>query len=333
MKILNGDNVSTQPGLFDRLLNLTTEQRNPLTMDIDTRSIPEILKIINEEDKRVASAVENEIIYIAKAVEIVVDSLKKGGRLVYVGAGTSGRLGVLDAAECPPTFGVHPKMVQGIIAGGKKAMFHAQEGAEDSEGGGVKDINKMKVNEKDVVCGIAASLQTPYVVGATIQAKKRGAKTIYVTTNPRKKFSLPEFSRIAKAVDVAICPEVGPEVIMGSTRMKSGTAQKLVLNMITSAAMIRLGKVYENMMIDLQLTNQKLKERAKRVVMTITGIEYEAAADYIERADGQVKTALVMIKAKISKKEAQERLRKADGFVRSAINMVIENHNNSGVTR
>jgi N-acetylmuramic acid 6-phosphate etherase len=214
---------------------------------------------------------------------------------------------------------VHPEMVQGIIAGGKKAMFRAQEGAEDNEGGGVKDINKMKVNRKDVVCGIAASLQTPYVVGATIQAKKRGAKTIYVTTNPRKKFSRPEFSRLAKAIDVAICPEVGPEAIMGSTRMKSGTAQKLVLNMITTAAMIRLGKVYENMMIDLQPTNLKLKERAKRVVMTITGIEYEAAAEYLERADGQVKTALVMIKAKISKKEAQERLRKVDGFVRSAI--------------
>jgi N-acetylmuramic acid 6-phosphate etherase len=288
-------------------------------MDIDARSIPEILKIINEEDKRVASAVEGEISYIAKAVELVVDSFKKGGRLIYVGAGTSGRLGVLDAVECPPTFGVRPEMVQGIIAGGKKAMFRAQEGAEDNEDRGVKNINAMKVNEKDVVCGIAASLQTPYVVGATIQAKRRGAKTIYVTTNPRKKFSLPEFSRLAKAIDVAICPEVGPEVIMGSTRMKSGTAQKLVLNMITTAAMIRLGKVYENMMIDLQLTNQKLRERAKRVVMTITGIEYEAAAKHLEMADGQVKTALVMIKANISKNEALDRLRKADGFVRSAI--------------
>ncbi len=317
--MLNGDNVSVQSTLFDRLLSLTTEQRNPLTMDIDTRSIPEILKIINEEDKRVASAVESEIIYITEAVEIVVESFKKGGRLIYVGAGTSGRLGILDAAECPPTFGVRPEMVQGIIAGGKKAMFRAQEGAEDNEDRGVKNINAMKVNEKDVVCGIAASLQTPYVVGATIQAKRRGAKTIYVTTNPRKKFSLPEFSKLAKAIDVAICPEVGPEVIMGSTRMKSGTAQKLVLNMITTAAMIRLGKVYENMMIDLQLTNQKLKERAKRVVMTITGIGYEAAGLQLEKADGQVKTALVMIKANISKNEALVRLRKADGFVRSAI--------------
>lgn len=288
-------------------------------MDIDTRSIPEILKIINEEDKRVASAVENEIVYIAKAVEIVVDSFKKGGRLIYLGAGTSGRLGVLDAVECPPTFGVDPKKVQGIIAGGEKAMFRAQEGAEDHEEGGVKDINEIAVGNKDVVCGIAASLQTPYVVGAVIEAKRRGAKTIYLTTNPRKKFSIPEFSELSKAIDVAICPEVGPEVIMGSTRMKSGTAQKLVLNMITTAAMIRIGKVYENMMIDLQLTNQKLKERAKRVVMTITGIGYEAAAEYLEKADGQVKTALVMIKANVSKIDALNRLQKADGVVRSAI--------------
>ena len=317
--MFNGDNVNSQSVLFDRLKNLTTEQRNPLTMDIDKRSIAEILKIINDEDKRIASAVENEIDYIARAIEIVVASFKKGGRLIYVGAGTSGRLGVLDAVECPPTYGVAPEMVQGIIAGGDKAMFRAQEGAEDTEEGGMRDIDQKGVDEKDVVCGIAASLQTPYVIGATKRAKSRGAKTIYVTTNPRKKFSSPEFSELASATDVAICPEVGPEVIMGSTRMKSGTAQKLVLNMITTAAMIRLGKVYQNMMIDLQLTNLKLKERAKRVVMTITDISYEAATDYLEKADGQVKTALVMIKANISKTEAQERLRKADGFVRSAI--------------
>ena len=319
MRIDNGDNVSVESTLFDRLRNLTTEQRNPSSMDIDARSISEILKIINEEDKQVAFAVENELLYIAKATEIVISSFRKGGRLIYVGAGTSGRLGVLDAVECPPTYGVVPEMVQGMIAGGDKAMFHAQEGAEDNEENGARDINEKDVNEKDVVCGIAASLQTPYVVGAIKRAKSRGAKTIYITTNPRKKFSLPEFSELAKAIDIPICPEVGPEVIMGSTRMKSGTAQKLVLNMITTAAMIRLGKVYENMMIDLRITNLKLKERAKRVVMTITGITYEAAAEYLEKADGQVKTALVMIKAKVSKNEAQERLRKADGFVRSAI--------------
>jgi N-acetylmuramic acid 6-phosphate etherase len=291
-------------------------------MDIDTRSISEILRIINDEDKRVAAAVEVEIDYIAKAVELVVVSFKKEGRLIYVGAGTSGRLGVLDAVECPPTFGTSPQMVRGLIAGGQKAMFRAQEGAEDHEDGGARDINEIGVTDKDVVCGIAASLQTPYVVGAVIQAKKKGAATIYVTTNPRKKLSLPEFDELAKAIDVAICPEVGPEVIMGSTRMKSGTAQKLVLNMITTTAMIRLGKVYENMMIDLQLTNQKLTERAKRIVMTITGIEYDTAAECLQKANGQVKTAIVMIKANISKDEALERLQKAGGFVRSAIDNI-----------
>ncbi len=288
-------------------------------MDIDARSIPEILKIINAEDKQVAVAVEAELDFIVKAVELVLDSFKKGGRLIYVGAGTSGRLGVLDAVECPPTFGVNPQMVRGLIAGGQKAMFRAQEGAEDREEAGARDIDDQAVNEKDIVCGIAASLQTPYVVGAVIHAKKRGAKTLYLTTNPRKNLSLPEFSELAKAIDVAICPEVGPEVIMGSTRMKSGTAQKLVLNMITTAAMIRLGKVYENMMIDLQLTNQKLTERAKRVVMAITGIKYEAAAEFLQKADGQVKTAIVMIKANITKDEALDRLQRSGGFVRSAI--------------
>ena len=290
-----------------------------MTMDIDARSIPEILKIINAEDKQVAVAVEAELDFIVKAVELVLDSFKKGGRLIYVGAGTSGRLGVLDAVECPPTFGVNPQMVRGLIAGGQKAMFRAQEGAEDREEAGARDIDDQAVNEKDIVCGIAASLQTPYVVGAVIHAKKRGAKTLYLTTNPRKNLSLPEFSELAKAIDVAICPEVGPEVIMGSTRMKSGTAQKLVLNMITTAAMIRLGKVYENMMIDLQLTNQKLTERAKRVVMAITGIKYEAAAEFLQKADGQVKTAIVMIKANITKDEALDRLQRSGGFVRSAI--------------
>ena len=288
-------------------------------MDIDNRSILEILKIINDEDKLVAIAVEKEIAYIAQAVEIVVNTFKRGGRLLYVGAGTSGRLGVLDAVECPPTFGVNPEMIQGMIAGGEKAMFRAQEGAEDKEDGGAKDIDGRHVTKKDTVCGIAASLQTPYVVGAVKRAKKKGAKTIYVTTNPRTKLALPEFQELAGSIDVAICPEVGPEVIMGSTRMKSGTAQKMVLNMITTTAMVRMGKVYENMMIDLQLTNQKLKERARRIVMTITDIKYDGAGEFLERADGQVKTALVMIKGNVSKSEARKRLERSGGFVRSAI--------------
>ena len=288
-------------------------------MDIDARSTREILTIINDEDKKIALAVEVQIPFITKAVDLVVASFRKGGRLVYIGAGTSGRLGVLDAAECPPTFGVSPDMVQGLIAGGERAMFKAQEGAEDKEENGANDIDAREINGSDVVCGIAASLRTPYVVGGVKRAKERGAKTLYVTTNPRTRLDSPEFADLKKAIDVAICAEVGPEIVMGSTRMKSGTAQKLVLNMITTAAMIRMGKVYENMMIDLQITNLKRREGEKRVVMTITGVEYDQAADSLERADGHVKTALVMIKAGVGREEARARLEKADGFVRAAI--------------
>ncbi len=288
-------------------------------MDIDARSVEEILKLINNEDKKIAEAIETQIQFIAKAVELVVAAFKKNGRLIYVGAGTSGRLGVLDAVECPPTFGTDTETVQGIIAGGRKAMFRAQEGAEDVEKDGARDIDEKKVRKHDVVCGIAASLRTPYVVGAVKRAKQHGARTIYVTTNPRLKFELPEFSDLKASIDVAICPEVGPEVIMGSTRMKSGTAQKLVLNMITTTTMIRLGKVYENMMIDLQMTNLKLRERAKRIVIAITGVSYEEAADYLTKSDFHVKLALVMMKAGVSLNEAKYRLKQANGFVRAAI--------------
>ncbi|MEX2116922.1 MAG: N-acetylmuramic acid 6-phosphate etherase [Bacteroidota bacterium] len=305
--------------LFEQLKQLSTEQRNPASADIDARSIVEIVTIINSEDHKVAAAVQKEIPFIAEAVQIVVDALKGGGRLIYVGAGTSGRLGVLDAAECPPTFGTDARTIQGMIAGGDRAMFKSQEGAEDKEENGAKDIDRKKVKKKDVVCGIAASLRTPYVMGAVKRAKARGAKTLYVTTNSRDKLYSQEFTELSRSVDVAVCPEVGPEVIMGSTRMKSGTAQKLVLNMITTAAMIRLGKVYENMMIDLQLTNEKLKERAKRIIMTITGVSYDEAAIALKKAGGHVKTALVMIKAGVDKKEAARRLKKAEGFVRRAI--------------
>lgn len=311
--------MTDQKKLFDQLARLSTEQRNSASMDIDARSIGDALRIINSEDKKIALAVEGEIPYIIKAVEIVVRVFKNGGRLLYAGAGTSGRLGVLDAVECPPTYGVPFEMVQGMIAGGEKAMFRAQEGAEDKEENGARDIDGYSVTDKDVVCGIAASLRTPYVIGAVKRAKALGAKTLYVTTNPRSRMYSPEFAEVAQVIDIAICPEVGPEVIMGSTRMKSGTAQKLVLNMITTTAMVRLGKVYENMMIDLQMTNLKLKERAKRVVMTITGVGYEEAAEYLERAGGHVKTALVMIKARVDRSEAIQRLEKADGFVRAAI--------------
>ncbi len=300
--------------IFDEISKLTTEQRNPKSINIDKLSTLDILKIINEEDKTIPFAVEKEIPYIEQAVEIVVHALKNGGRLLYFGAGTSGRLGVVDASECPPTFGTPYGMIDGFIAGGKEAMFRAQEGAEDYEENGANDVLSANVNNKDVVCGIAASRRTPYVVGAVKKAKELGAKTLFVTTNPREDFNI-------EGVDVAICPYVGPEVIMGSTRMKSGTAQKLVLNMITTTAMIRMGKTYENMMIDLQMTNKKLIERAKRIVMLITGISYEEAEEYLNKANYHVKSALVMIKAKVDYQEAQELLQKAGGFVRKAIEL------------
>lgn len=298
--------------LFEEISKLTTEQSNPHSMKIDLSPTSEILKIINQEDKLVPFAVEKELPYIEQAVEIIVDAFKHGGRLLYFGAGTSGRLGVVDASECPPTFGTPYGMIEGFIAGGKAAMFRAQEGAEDKEENGAKEVVAAKVNSKDVVCGIAASRRTPYVVGAVKKAKQLGAKTLYITTNPREDFDI-------KEVDVAICPYVGPEVVMGSTRMKSGTAQKLVLNMLTTASMIRLGKVYGNMMIDLQMTNKKLVERSIKIVMTITGLSYDEAAVALENAKGHVKTALVMILAKVDYKEAKLRLKKADGFVRRAI--------------
>ena len=300
--------------LFEEISKLSTEQQNPRSMEIDAKSTLEILKIINEEDKLVPYAVEQELPYIERAAEIIVNALKQGGRLLYFGAGTSGRLGVVDASECPPTFGTPFGMIEGFIAGGKEAMFRAQEGAEDKEENGAKEVIEANVSSKDVVCGIAASRRTPYVVGAVKKAKELGAKTLYLTTNPREDFDI-------KEVDVAICPYVGPEVVMGSTRMKSGTAQKLVLNMLTTTSMIRLGKVYENMMIDLQMTNKKLVERSKKIVMTITGLNYEEATSALEQAKGHVKTALVMIKAKVDYKEAIERLKQADGFVRKAIEL------------
>jgi N-acetylmuramic acid 6-phosphate etherase len=304
--------MSKENNLFDEISNLATEQRNPNSTNIDFASTNEILKIINNEDKSVPLAVEKELPYIEKAVDKIVETLKNGGRLLYFGAGTSGRLGVVDASECPPTFGTNPELIKGFIAGGKEAMFVAQEGAEDYEENGAADVIKAKVTNKDVVCGIAASRRTPYVIGAIKKAKNLGATTLYITCTPRETFNIPE-------VDIPICPYVGPEVVMGSTRMKSGTAQKLVLNMLTTASMIRLGKTYENMMIDLQMTNKKLVERAKRIVMTITDVNYEEATKFLEISKYHVKSTLVMILANVSFEEAQERLKKADGFVRRAI--------------
>ena len=295
----------------EELATLLTEQRNPSSSKIDLESTISILRTISAEDKLVPLAVEREIPYITKAVDIVVACLTQGGRLIYVGAGTSGRLGILDAAECPPTFGTSPSIIRALIAGGPKAVFESQEGAEDNVEDAIRDINTLNVSTSDVVCGIAASRRTPYVVAAINRVRELGAKTIYITTNPRSEFDL--------GVDVAICPTVGPEVIMGSTRMKSGTAQKLVLNMLTTAAMIKMGKVYENMMVDLQLKSEKLVERAKRIISIATGVDAEIAASMLDKADGHVKTAIVMIIAQVSAEEARRRLDKASGFVRVAI--------------
>ena len=300
--------------LFDELQDLATEQQNPHSTHIDTASVEEILRVINTEDHKVPIAVRQELPQVAEAVKIVVEAFKNDGRLFYVGAGTSGRLGVVDASECPPTFGTDPERVQGIIAGGREAVFRSQEGAEDSPEAGAKALEERGVTEHDVVCGLTSSGRTPFVVGAVEHARDEiGCPSLFVTTIPREDLDVEP--------DVAICPVVGPEVIMGSTRMKSGTAQKLVLNMITTAAMVRIGKVYENMMVDLRRTSEKLVERGIRTVMMVTGVEYEEADDVLDRCDGHVKTAIVIILADVEVDEARRRLDATDGFVRPAIEM------------
>ncbi|MFC2132143.1 N-acetylmuramic acid 6-phosphate etherase [Bacteroidota bacterium] len=300
--------------LFNEINGLHTEQKNPRTENIDLCSAYDILDLINKEDMLIALAVREELGNIEKAVDGIIAGFKYGGRLFYVGAGTSGRLGILDASECPPTFGSEPEMVQGIIAGGKEAVFRAQEGAEDKPENGANEIIERNIKPPDIVCGIAASGRTPFVKGALSEAKIRGCFTILVTTVTSDKIN-----ELGVEADVMICPKVGPEVIAGSTRMKSGTAQKIVLNMLTTASMIRLGKTYANVMVDLQLTNDKLKERAKKIVMSLTGLSYDEAEDYLNRSDGHVKTALVMIKAGVTKEKASVLLNEADGFVRVAI--------------
>ncbi|MBN1541922.1 N-acetylmuramic acid 6-phosphate etherase [candidate division KSB1 bacterium] len=301
--------------LFEQLQNIDTEQRNPATLNIDRENTRTILAMMNNEDLRVAVAVRDELPYIEQAVEILIDAFKKGGRLIYVGAGTSGRLGVLDASECPPTFGTDPEMIQGLIAGGYAALVRAQEGVEDLAEKGAADLMEKKVGTNDVVCGIAASRRTPYVIGAIEQARKVGARTLYVTCTQRQNMNI--------QVDVAICPFTGPEVVMGSTRLKAGTATKLVLNMLTTASMIRLGKVYENMMVDLQMTSKKLEERSKRILIHVfPELSYEEAQELLEKADGHVKSAIVMQICGCEPQEARQRLSKGDGFIYRAI----ENH-------
>lgn len=303
--------------LFDEIINLSTEQINTNTSDIDLADTREILNMINEEDKKVPSAVKQEIPYIEQAVEIIYQSIKAGGRLIYIGAGTSGRLGIVDASECPPTFGTHPELVQGIIAGGNQAMFASQEGAEDDEEQAIIDLNAKQLTSKDVICGIAASGRTPYVKSAINYAHSIGCKTIMITTSKREEV----FARGINA-DVFICPVVGPEVIAGSTRMKSGTAQKLVLNMLTTATMIKLGKTYGNIMVDLQQTNKKLVERSRNIIMKICDVDYNKARDLLDQSNGNVKLAIMMGKSNLDKQSALDILNKAEGRIRQALKLI-----------
>lgn len=297
--------------VFQELAKLVTESRHSDTYDIDILSTEEIVRLINKEDHKVAEAVAKEIPYIIKAVDIIADAFKNDGRLIYVGAGTSGRLGILDASECPPTFGSDPKMVQGLIAGGFEALVSAQEGNEDKKEQGISDLQEKNISSKDVVCGIAASQRTPYVLGALEEANRRGAKTLFVICNPRDTLQVD--------VDVAICPVPGPEVIMGSTRMKAGSTQKMVLNILTTTAMIKQGKVYENMMIDLQQNSQKLRERSKKIIMLATDKNYNEASSYLAESNGHVKAAILMAITGTNLEQARSILDSNDGFIKKAI--------------
>jgi N-acetylmuramic acid 6-phosphate etherase len=285
-----------------------TEQRNPRSARIDLLSSIEVVDLINSEDRTVAEAVGRERESIARAIDLAVDSFRNGGRLLYVGAGTSGRLGVVDAAEMPPTFGTPPQLVQGIIAGGYQALVQAQEGAEDSTEGGRDALRAVRVDDRDFVLGIATSGTTPFVHGALDWARSKGARTgILVCTPP------PE--EMARSHDVVIAPLVGPEVITGSTRMKAGTATKLVLNTISTGAMVRTGKVYGNLMVDLQVTCAKLQDRGERILMETLDVDRNRARELIEEAGGSVKAAIVMGKLGVGREGAEDRLRAAEGLV------------------
>ncbi|WMC10683.1 N-acetylmuramic acid 6-phosphate etherase [Oceanimonas pelagia] len=297
--------------LLQDLARLASEGRNPDTLDIDTLSALDIVTLINRQDARVPEAVARVLPAIAAAVELIESALRRGGRLIYTGAGTSGRLGVLDASECPPTFSVPHGLVVGLIAGGEAAMFKAQEGAEDNEQLGAQDLREIGLTAQDVVVGIAASGRTPYVLGGLRYARGLGAGTVALACNTG--------SAIGREAAIAIEPEVGPEVITGSTRLKAGTAQKLVLNMLSTAAMIRLGKVYQNLMVDLHASNQKLKARAIRMVMQATGEDEHTAAAALTAADNEVKLAILMLLTGLGKTEARARLALGQGVLRRAL--------------
>lgn len=288
-----------------------TEQRNPRSRGLDRLSTRDLVKTIHREDATVAQAVGRELAPISRAVDMIARAFSRGGRLIYVGAGTSGRLATLDASECPPTFGVSQQMVQAVIAGGRRALTSAVEGAEDSAANGRRDLAAKRISSRDVVVGITASGSTPYVMGALEFARKRGAGTIGITANRR--------APIAGVARITIAPDTGPEVIAGSTRMKAGTAQKLVLNLLSTAAMIRAGRVYDNWMVDVALTNEKLRQRGLRILEEATGADAKRAARALAETKNNLRVALVMLKTGMGAAEARQKLQRARGNLRRAL--------------
>lgn len=301
----------SEHNLLKTLETMLSEQRNPNTLHIDALSSLEIVTLLNHEDKQVAFAVEKNLPQIAQAVEHIVEAFQSGGRLVYIGAGTSGRLGVLDASECPPTFGVSSSMVVGLIAGGETALRNAIEGAEDNREAGEQDLRHIHFSRKDVLVGIAASGRTPYVIGGLQYAKQLGATTVSLVSNPNAVMS--------DIADIAITTAVGPEALTGSSRLKSGTAQKMVLNMLTTAAMIRLGKCYQNLMVDVQATNQKLKARAIRIVMQATECDQTTAEQTLLTTHGNAKLAIMMLLSGLDKDQAEAVLTQNKGRLQDAL--------------
>ncbi len=297
--------------MLEKLENLTTEGRNPASENLDSLSPLDIVRLINSEDAKVADAVGREAEPIAEAIEVIAHRLQHGGRLIYVGAGTSGRLGILDAAECPPTFNSDPSKVLGLIAGGPSAMLKAVEGAEDNPELAAEDLREVGLTSQDVVVGIATSGRTPYVIGALEYARSQGAFRIGLSCNR-------EATMRAQA-QINIVPVVGPEVVSGSTRMKAGTATKMVLNMLTTGAMVRLGKTYGNLMVDLQATNIKLTERSKRIICSLTDLSTESAAELLTECDGELKTAIVANRNGVGPEQARAKLTDSNGKLREAL--------------
>jgi len=296
--------------------SLPTEQINPASLAVDKAPVRDIIELVITEDRKVVAAVQKEKEKIAHGVEIILQALRKGGRVIFIGAGTSGRLGVVEAAEMPPTFGTPPRVVQAIMAGGQAAVFQAKEGVEDNYEEGGRSIGRLRLSNRDVVIGVSASGITPFVRGGLTRGRKAGAKIIFVTCWPG--------SELQNFVDLIIAPSVGPEIIAGSTRLKAGTATKMVLNMLTTVSMIKWGKTYGNLMVDVRTGSEKLKDRAKRILGVVTGLEPEAAETLLKRAKWNVKAAIVMEKAGLTLPQATKRLRKADNSVREAIGEDIE---------